>query len=310
MEPKDIRQVSLKFASGASIPVLGFGAGTAWYLGPEGNSDGHAVNRPFVDSIKTAFKLGFTHLDNALMYGNEEDAGVAIKEYLAESGKKREDIFVTTKVWTEEIADIPASLRGSLKRLGLDYVDLFLIHAPFFGSVGLAGKVTVASAWKQMEQVKDAGLAKEIGVSNFRVSDFDEIFASKPKYTPAINQLECNPYLPQTELLAYHASHGILTASYSPLLPLVKPLGSLPSILADIAKSHGATTGQVLLAWNLAKRNVVITTSSREERLKEYLDVGKVELTEEEVGRIDEAGKETPYREYWTDPGEFEPLKK
>ncbi|KAJ3341678.1 hypothetical protein HDU93_004312 [Gonapodya sp. JEL0774] len=275
-------------------------SGTAWFVGPKGITDNHPINRKLVDSIKTALKLGFTHLDNALVYGNEIDNGVAIKEYLAESGKKRSDIFVTTKVYTQEVADIPGSLKRSLERLGLEYVDLYLIHAPFFETLGLAGKVTAASAWKQMEEVKDAGLAKDIGVSNFRIVDFEEIFASKPKHIPVINQIEYHPYLQQPELLAYHAKHGIRTASYGPLISLTKHQnGPVDAVVETIAKAHSSTPGQVLLAWNLAKGNVVLTTSSKEERLAEYLDTGKVVLSEADVKAIDAAGDKDPFRSFW-----------
>ncbi|KXS16197.1 hypothetical protein M427DRAFT_154894 [Gonapodya prolifera JEL478] len=308
MASADIRSAVRTFASGATIPALGFGAGTAWFAGPKGNAE-RPENRKLVDAIKTALRLGFTHLDNALVYGTEIDNGVAIKEYLAESGKKREDIFVTTKVWAQEVADIPAALNRSLARLGLDYVDLYLIHAPFFDTVGLAGNVTAASAWKQMEQVKDAGLAKEIGVSNFRIEDFKEIFAAKPKYTPALNQIEYHPYLQQPALHAYHKQHNILTASYGPLIPLVKHQnGPVDPIVSAIATAHSATPAQVLQAWNLAKGNVVITTSSKEDRLKEYLGVGAVVLSEEEVKSIDEAGQKEGYRQFWQ--GNFPPEKK
>ena len=168
---------ALKLSDGNSIPMLGYGTGTAWFkTGDESKTDD-----ALVQSLETALKLEYYHLDGAEVYKTEPELGTAISK----SKVPRDKLFITTKV-SPNIADIPNALKTSLKKLKLDYVDLYLIHEPFFAKEDPAN---LQKAWKGMEQMKDEGLAKSIGVSNWLPKHFDAIMADA-KYPPTMNQIE------------------------------------------------------------------------------------------------------------------------
>lgn len=162
--------------SGTKIPVPSYGVGTAWYKAKPGD-----LNRELIDSIKTAISVGYTHFDNAEVYNNEEEMGEAV----AESKTPREKLYITTKV-LPGIADIPGALKTSLKKLQTDYVDLYLIHSHNFA--GKEGKPSLKEAWKKMEDLKDQGLVREIGVSNYSVESLKEIMKDA-KHPPVANQV-------------------------------------------------------------------------------------------------------------------------
>eukprot|EP01102_Stenamoeba_stenopodia_P004996 TRINITY_DN15499_c0_g1_i1.p1 TRINITY_DN15499_c0_g1~~TRINITY_DN15499_c0_g1_i1.p1 ORF type:complete len:297 (-),score=98.61 TRINITY_DN15499_c0_g1_i1:59-949(-) len=273
---------------------MAFGTGTKWYKGDNDKELDQAV----VLSVKQALDAGFVHLDCAEMYGTEKEVGEAIRQYLAETHKKREDIFVTTKVWPG-IANIPEAMRGSLERLGLDYVDLYLIHAPFFELKGYHG--TIPEAWRAMESLVEAGMTKSIGVSNFRISDLEELLVFA-KIKPAVNQIEHHPYLQQPDLWNFCKKNEIIIECYSPLATInLKPGGPVDDVVSEIAKAHNKTPTQVLLQWTLQKGNVAITTSSKRERLDEALAVLKepFKLTDDEIKRINDEGAKLKFRKYW-----------
>jgi len=272
-----------------SIPVLGYGTGTAWY-----NKEKDApINRDLVESIKTAISLGYTHLDAAESYGTEREVGVAIKE----SGIAREKLFVTTKLLAS-IKNPSQALASSLEKLQLDYVDLYLIHAPFFDEASHG--ISLADAWAELDKLYKSGKAKAVGVSNFRAKDLEGLVSLPGLVKPAINQIEYHPYLQQDEIVAASKKHGIAVEAYGPLCPLVHSKdGPIDAVVHEIGQKHNKTPAQVLLRWSIQKGLIPITTSTKNERLKEYLEVFKFTLSEDEVHKISEEGKKRVFRKFW-----------
>jgi len=261
---------SIKLNSGYSIPSIGFGT---WTLG-NGQSP--------IDQVEQALNNGYNHIDTAQSYRNEGETGIALKE----SGLSRSDIFVTTKFSGTNGLDIPTSIKNSVNSLGLSYVDLYLVHSPRLAVPD------IPTCWAQMEKVKGDGLAKSIGVSNFRVEHLEILLASA-KVKPAVNQILLHPYVYQQQkpILEYAAKNGIIIEAYSALIPITKsPGGPLDKPLDELSAKFGATPEQILLAWTKAKGAVVVTTSSKRTRLQGYLAAGDIVLSSEDIAAIDAAG--------------------
>ncbi|MFJ6280784.1 aldo/keto reductase [Arthrobacter subterraneus] len=253
---------NLTFNDGRTIPQLGYGV---WQV-----DDATAE-----DVVGRAFKAGYRHIDTAKIYGNEAGVGRAIEA----SGLSPEELFITTKLWNADqgYESTLAAFEASMQRLGLETLDLYLIHwlQPKQGKY--------VDTWKALIELQKRGRVRSIGVSNFTVEALQEII-DETGVVPAINQVETHPYFNQAELRAFEADKGILHESWSPL-GSGKGLLEDP-VLAGIAEKRGATPAQVVLAWHLALGLVVIPKSVTESRIIENWGALEVSLTEEDIAAI------------------------
>jgi diketogulonate reductase-like aldo/keto reductase len=226
-----------------------------------------------------------------IVYGNEAELGQAIKD----SGVPREKLYVTTKISGTEVKDTEVAFAESLKKLQLDYVDQYLIHAPFFAS----SPADLQKKWAELEDIQASGRAKTIGVSNFLQKDL-EIILQTAKVVPAINQIEFHPYLQHGGLLDFHREHKIATSAYGPLTAVTKASpGPLDETYQSLAKKYGVTEGEIALRWVIDQGVVALTTSSKEQRLKSYLKTAEFKLTPKEVETISEIGQQKHFRGFW-----------
>ncbi|WP_328333589.1 MULTISPECIES: aldo/keto reductase [unclassified Streptomyces] len=248
--------------NGSRMPQLGFGV---WQV-----ADDEATK-----AVGTALEAGYRSIDTAAIYGNEEGTGKA----LAASGIARDELFVTTKLWNSE-QGYDSTLRAfdtSLSKLGLDYVDLYLIHWP------VPSKDAYVDTYKAFEKIHADGRAKAIGVSNFLPEHLERLLG-ETSVVPALNQIELHPHLQQAGSRAFHTEHGIHTEAWSPL-GQGKGLLEVPTIVA-IAQKHGRSAAQVVLRWHLQTGNVVIPKSVTPSRIKENIDVFGFELDTDDLAAI------------------------
>ncbi|MEU3840441.1 aldo/keto reductase [Streptomyces sp. NPDC028635] len=265
--------------NGIEMPQLGFGV---WQV-PDDEAE---------RAVATALEAGYRSIDTAAIYGNEEGTGKAI----AASGLPREDIFVTTKLWNSE-QGYDSTLRAfdtSLAKLGLDYVDLYLIHWP------LPSKDAYVDTYKAFEKLYADGRARAIGVSNFLQPHLERLIA-ETSVVPAVNQIELHPHLQQNAARAYHAEQGIATEAWSPL-GSGKGILEIPAIVA-IAQKHGRTPAQVVLRWHLQLGNVVIPKSVTPSRIKENIEVFDFSLDDEDLAAISALNED---RRLGPDPATFD----
>jgi alcohol dehydrogenase (NADP+) len=313
---KNSTQPSVKthtFANGDPLPLLGLGT---WKAAP---GETYAT-------VREAIKVGYRHIDCAPLYGNEKEVGDAIRDAIKDGEVTRQDLFVTSKLWgnCHGEKNVEPQLRRTLADLGLEYVDLYLVHWPiplkptvFVPEKGddfmAPSDVPLASTWAGFEAVQAAGLARHIGVSNFSSTKLRALIATC-KVKPEVNQIELHPLLQQAELVHYCASENIHITAYSPLGSNDRPdfvkEADAPVLLEDatvgaIAKAHGATPAQVLLAWHVQRGMSTIPKSVKPARLRENLAAAALELTMTELGQIAqlECGRRLVVCNFWVVPG-------
>ncbi len=254
----------IKLASGHEIPMVGLGVFKA--------QNGQETE----DSVKWALEAGYRHIDTAMIYGNEESVGKAIKE----SKVKREEIFITTKLWNEDIRQGSArqAIENSLKALQVDYIDLYLIHWPAKGFV---------NAWLEMEEFYKEGLVKSIGVSNFHKVHFDELLP-KANIVPMVNQIESHPRLTNYDLINYCKDLNIEVQAWSPLGGGSTAKELLANdVLVSIGKKYNKSAAQVVIRWNIQRNVIVLPKSSNKDRIAQNIDVFDFELSKEDMKSID-----------------------
>lgn len=230
-----------------------------------------------VNAVKTAIKHGYRSIDTAAIYGNEEGVGQGIREGLKEAGISREELFVTSKVWNDNLGyeSTLAAYETSLKKLGLDYLDLYLIHWPVEGKY--------KDAWRALESLYKDGRVKAIGMSNFQIHHLEDLMKDA-EVKPMINQVECHPRLTQKDLKSFCQEHGIQLEAWSPLMQ--GQLLDNPE-LKEIANKHDKSIAQIILRWDLQNGIVTIPKSTKEHRIVENASIFDFELTAEDMEQID-----------------------
>jgi len=247
------------------MPIVGLGT---W------QAEGKDVER----AVFEALRAGYRHIDTARIYSNEEQVGIGVKRAIAELGIPRSDIFVTTKLWNSDHGNVAEAFSESLARLGLDYVDLYLMHFPVKDRLG---------SWKALEKIKKSGKAKSIGVSNFTIRHLQELLPSC-SIVPSVNQVELTPLLYQKELIDFCQAKNILVQAYSPLL---RGQHLTDAVFAKIAAAHHKTVPQILLRWCLQHGLVPLPKSVTPARIEANIELFDFELTAEQMKILDGLNK-------------------
>lgn len=255
--------------NGVKIPVVGFGT---WQ-----SADGNEA----YNSVKAALEAGYRHIDTAAAYGNEDSVGKAIKD----SGIPRQDIFLTSKLWNVDhgYEEAKKALDASLDKLGVEYLDLYLIHWPNPVKFRDDWQKRNADSWRAMEEALDTGKVRAIGVSNFREKHLDELLKTA-KVVPAVNQIFLNPSDMEEGLVEYNNNHDILSEAYSPL-----GTGKIFQIkeLKDIADKYNKSVAQVVLRWSLQNGFLPLPKSVHADRIKQNTEIFDFELSETDMKTID-----------------------
>ena len=290
LESSDFRSKKLVLNHGGGrMPALGFGT-----LIPD-----PAVT---ISATRDALEAGYRHLDCAERYRNEREVGEALRASLAAGGIAREDIFVTTKLWNSNHRPerVEPAFNASLERLGLDYLDLYLIHTPFAfqpgdeqdprdanGNVIYDKGVTLLDTWGAMEKLVDHGRCGAIGLSDIGLDELRPLYEAA-RIKPAAVQVEAHPYLPETELLEFCKEHGIVFLAFAPLGHGIRPGPLEDPVISQIAARTGKTPAQVLLAWAIQRGGALLTTPKTAARAQENLDVSALpEDAFDEINRIE-----------------------
>lgn len=252
---------TVKLSNGIEVPILGFG--TFQITDP----------KEAEKSVIEAIKAGYRHIDTAQSYMNEEAVGQGITN----SGVARDDLFVTTKVWVDKVSydGVMSSVEGSLERLGLDYIDLLLIHQPYNDVYG---------AWRAMEELQKQGKVRAIGVSNFGVDRAVDLAAFN-EVTPQVNQIEINPFQQQTKNIEALKKEGIIPEAWAPFAEGKNDIFTNP-VLEKIGNKYGKSVAQVIISWLVEQDIIVLAKTVKPERMVENLNVFDFELTEDDKTQI------------------------
>ena len=254
----DGNRPTVALSGGQAIPLVGFGT---WEM------TGSECYR----AVRCALDVGYRHIDTAAMYRNEGDIGRALRD----SGVPREDLFLTTKLPPQDAGNEQRTLETSLRALGMDHVDLWLVHWP--PAAGASAQV-----WKQLLELRDAGLARAVGVSNYSVAQVEELVRVSGE-RPEVNQIRWGPTLYDPVELDHHRRHGVVLEGYSPF----KSTDLHHPVLAHVARRHGVTPAQVVVRWHVERQVVVIPKSASAERIAANFDVFGFSLDDADLGRID-----------------------
>ena len=262
----------LTLSNGVEIPILGFGTYKI-------EDDTTALN-----SVREAIKAGYRHIDTASFYKNEENVGNGINEGLKITGLKREDIFVTTKVWNTEqgYENTLHAFNNSLQRLNMDYVDLYLIHWPVTKDYADEWQDRIKETWKAMEKLYNEGKIRAIGVSNFLVHHLEELMSSC-EIKPMVNQIEFHPGHNQKETVKFCKKHEIVVEAWS---PLGRGIILENEFLSEIAKKYNRTIAQICLRWIIQQDIVALPKSVTRERIKSNFEVFDFELSQDDMDKI------------------------
>ena len=261
----DLQIPSIELNDGNLIPQLGLGV----FKVEPGDTE---------RIVSEALEVGYRHIDTARIYENEAEVGRAI----AASGIDRDELFITTKLWNTDQEDPHSAFEASLERLGLEKVDLYLVHWP------VPARKTAVTAWRGLVEIVGSAQCDSIGVSNFEIAHLNELL-HETGVVPTVNQVELHPYFPQAELRARHAELGILTEAWSPLGKRPTPFAEPP--IVDAATAHGVSPAQVVLRWHLQLGTLPIPKSKHPDRQRENLDVYSFTLSDDEVAAITALGR-------------------
>ncbi len=289
IEASDLRMMRIPLNHGAGqMPALGFGT-----LIPDS-----AVT---ITATRDALEAGFRHFDCAERYRNEREVGTALQAGIAAAGIAREEIFVTTKLWNSNHRPerVEPAFQASLERLGMQYLDLYLIHTPFAfqpgdeqdprdinGNVLYDHGVTLLETWRAMESLMEHGKCRAIGLSDITLDELKPIYEAA-RIKPAVVQVEAHPYLPETELLEFCKEKGVVLLAFAPLGHGMKPGLLEDPVILGIAARVGKTPAQVLLAWAVQRGTALLTTPKSAARARENFDIARLpEDALDEINRI------------------------
>jgi diketogulonate reductase-like aldo/keto reductase len=270
------KQLTITLNNGNKIPVIGFGT--------------FRIKEEEVgQAVKWALEAGYRHIDTAMIYQNEEGVGKAIRD----SGIPRQELFITTKLWNTDqgYESTLKAIDSSLERLGLEYVDLYLIHWPTASAESDESGNYLSinkreETWRAMEQILATGKARAIGVSNYTVRHLEEM-KNYANVIPAVNQIELHPFLNQKEVVKFCQKNNIVVEGHSSLAPLADVKSPGHQKIDEIAKRYNKTTAQILLRWQIQKGVIPLLKSTHRERILENIDIFNFEISAEDMNTLD-----------------------